>query len=70
MSHGVSNETPWNSDAYDTKNATIPSKMSISLDLPTIRRKACPNPEDGEKEKKLSRSETPKGFPGPFGILL
>ena len=23
MSYGVSNETPWNSDAYDTKNATI-----------------------------------------------
>ena len=32
MSYGVSNETPWNSDAYDTKNATILSKISISLD--------------------------------------
>ena len=35
MSYGVSNETPWNSDAFDTKNATILPKISISLDPPT-----------------------------------
>ena len=35
MSYGVSNETPWNSDAYDTKNATILPKICISLDPPT-----------------------------------
>ncbi len=34
MSYGVSNETPGNSDAYDTKNATILPKISISLDPP------------------------------------
>ena len=34
MSYGVSNETPLNSDAYDTKNATILPKISISLDPP------------------------------------
>ena len=35
MSYGVSNETAWNSDAYDTKNAKILPKISISLDPPT-----------------------------------
>ena len=34
MSYGVSNETPWNSDAFDTKNAKILPKISISLDPP------------------------------------
>ena len=38
MSYGVSNETPWNFDAYDTKNATILPKISISLDPPTLKK--------------------------------
>ena len=36
MSYGVPKGTPWNSDAYDTKNAKILLKISISLDPPTI----------------------------------
>ncbi len=44
MSYGVSNETPWNSDAYDTKNAKILPKISIPLDPPTTGVRALSGP--------------------------
>ena len=36
MSYGVSNELPWNSESYDTKNTMFLKKNFISLDYPTI----------------------------------
>jgi len=35
MSFGVSNETPWNSDSYDTQNTMVLKRNCILLDPPT-----------------------------------
>ena len=58
MPYGVSNETPWNSDAYDTKNVTILPKISISLDLPTKSK-----PKAGENNITRQRPMTTKQRP-------
>ena len=50
MSYGVSNETPWNSDAHDTKHATMLKKIWIPLDPPT-RRESRNREDDLEIEK-------------------